>query len=113
MLTEAQCGMNCPAHSREEKRREQSPGLLGLEQKLSVCEAVVASVRSVMSVARGSQFHTTEGNVAGTDVTGLDVGRGQGESQASDPCSYKEEGFPGGLWTPGNPSLDLTFLYRC
>ena len=37
MLTEAQCGMNCPAHSWEEKRRERSPGLLGLEQKLRVC----------------------------------------------------------------------------
>ena len=101
-----------PQQGGEEARAEpRSPGL-GAEAE-SVCEAVVASVRSVMSVAHGSQFHTTEGNVAGTDVTGLDVGRGQGESQASDPCSYKEEGFPGGLWTPGNPSLDLTFLYRC
>lgn len=113
MLIEAQCGMNCWVHSKEEKSQDRSPGLLGLWSSRSACEAVVASIHFVMSVARGGQFHATEGNVAGTDMTGLGVGRAKGSPQASDPCSYKEEGSPGGLWTPGNPSLDLSFLYRC
>lgn len=72
--------MNCWVHSKEEKSQDRSPGLLGLWSSRSACEAVVASIHFVMSVARGGQFHATEGNVAGTDMTGLGVGRGQGES---------------------------------
>lgn len=62
-----------------------------------MCEAVVASIHFVLSVARGGQFHATEGNVAGTAVTGLGVGRGQGESTGFRSLQLQRGRVPGRL----------------
>lgn len=53
-----------------------------------------------MLVARGGQFHTTGGNVAGTDVTGLGVGRGQGESTGFRSLQLQRGRVPGRLVDP-------------
>ncbi|CAI9174919.1 unnamed protein product [Rangifer tarandus platyrhynchus] len=53
-----------------------------------------------MSVARGGQFHTTEGNVAGTDVTGLGIGRGQGEATGFRSLLLQRGRVPGRLVDP-------------
>lgn len=64
-----------------------------------MCEAVVALVHFMESVAHCGQFQAAEGNVVGTKVTRLGVGWDQGGSTGSRSCSYKDE-VPGRLVDP-------------